>query len=338
MQFVLSAIIRDHFIFENPVVLDRTREYIINQCLDFRLHEDSRTVYKFFLDGFSVKANKYLLVSIFLVIVIIIVLVISGRFNTEPDSVTGQTDSKVKIRKFKMPREFVFRDGKPRSWQNEEGNPRAEAYNDELPRGIAFDTPVDIHKAYVGKRIAANEKLYSLFRPAISSADFINAIGIKPTDEIADIGSGTGAFVVGLLEHEVPFKTIYAVDIDEKVLGFLDFILETANYKNRGKVRTVLSTPTDVRLPPKSIDLALIINVGCFETANEETLQCMSTIKNALRPLGKVYLISEKSKLDPDNIEMYTQTLQASDLRVIRKEILDFQDWGYYMVVAEKQN
>lgn len=284
------------------------------------------------------KAIKYLLACVLLLAVVIIIFVVSGRNDTESNSVTGQTDSKVKINKFKMPREFIFRDGKPRSWRSEDGNPRAEAFHDELPRGIAFDTPVDIHKAYIRKRIENKEKLYSLFRPAISSADFINAIGIKPTDHIADIGSGTGAFVVGLLEHEIPFKTIYAVDIDEKVLGFLDFILETANYKNSEKVRTVLSTPTDVRLPPKSIDLALIINVGCFETANKETLQCMSTIKDALRSSGKVYLISEKSKLDPSTIEMYAQTLQASDLRVIKKEILDFQDWGYYMVVAEKQN
>ena len=246
-------------------------------------------------------------------------------------------DPTVKTRKYKQPHEFMFNNGKPRSWSQSSARPRTEILDDELPRGTAFDTQTGIHKTLIKKTIEKKGKLYSLFRPAVSSAEFISAIDIKSADEIADIGCGTGGFEIGLLEHNIQFKTIYAVDINKKMLDCLEFMLKTANYVNREKVHIVHSTPTDVKLPRKSIDIALIINVGPLEIANEQSLKCFSTIKTALRPMGKVYLIAEKFKAIPSNMGLLVQTLEAANLRVLRKEILNFQEWSYDMVVAEKK-
>lgn len=81
--------------------------------------------------------------------------------------------------------------------------------------------------------------------------EVITRLDIKPTDVVADLGSGSGYFTRRLAHHAA---TVYAVDIDEQ-------LLKMAAKGAPDNVRTILAAPDDPKLPEASVDLILICDV-----------------------------------------------------------------------------
>ena len=76
----------------------------------------------------------------------------------------------------------------------------------------------------------------------------IQALKLKPTEVIADIGSGSGYFTRRFALHAAK---VYAVDIDAALLA-----------KTKGdKIEAVLATPGDPMLPTSSVDTIFICDV-----------------------------------------------------------------------------
>jgi arsenite methyltransferase len=81
--------------------------------------------------------------------------------------------------------------------------------------------------------------------------DVITALGLKPTDTIADIGAGTGYFARRFALHA---GKVYAVDIDEK-------LLEIARDHAPPNLETILAATDDPRLPSAKIDTIFFCDV-----------------------------------------------------------------------------
>ncbi|MDP7639287.1 MAG: methyltransferase domain-containing protein [Candidatus Hydrogenedentes bacterium] len=88
--------------------------------------------------------------------------------------------------------------------------------------------------------------------------EVLATLGLKPGDEVADIGAGTGFFSMMMGKAVGDSGTVYAVDIAQ---NFLDHIVETAGEKGLKNVRPVLCDQKSTKLEPNSIDAAFICDV-----------------------------------------------------------------------------
>jgi precorrin-6B methylase 2 len=117
----------------------------------------------------------------------------------------------------------------------------------------------------------------------------IKALGLKPTDVVADIGAGTGYFTFRL-QPLVPQGKVLAVDIQPEMIEILDDFKQKYNTPN---VETVLGTAENPNLSPASVDLALLVDAYHEFDAPAEM---MSAIVTALKPEGRVVLVEYRGE------------------------------------------
>lgn len=132
-------------------------------------------------------------------------------------------------------------------------------------------------------------------RPTRETAELpgrvIQALELKPSDVVADIGAGTGYFTFRL-SPKVPYGTVYAVDIQPEML---EIIRERIRALEAHNVAPVLGTPVDPHLPPNSVDVALIVDsYHEFSHPREMATQ----LKQALKPGGRLVLVEYRGE-DP---------------------------------------
>ena len=77
-------------------------------------------------------------------------------------------------------------------------------------------------------------------------------------DVVADLGAGSGPFIVPFAAHVGPKGKVYAVDIDR---GFFPHIERRAKEAGVGNVQTVLGEFTDPKLPAADVDVAFFHDV-----------------------------------------------------------------------------
>ncbi len=118
------------------------------------------------------------------------------------------------------------------------------------------------------------------------------ALGLKPTDIIADIGAGTGYFSFRLARL-VPQGKVLAVDIQPEMIEYLTAGKRKAKTPN---VEPVLGTITDPKLPANGVDLALLVD-AYHEFSNPREM--MDNIVKSLRPGGRVVLVEYRAE-DPN--------------------------------------
>ena len=75
---------------------------------------------------------------------------------------------------------------------------------------------------------------------------------------VADIGAGSGYMTVRMARRVGANGIVYANDIQQPMLDLLDKRLKKAKIAN---VRPILGTPDDPRLPPESVEMALLVDV-----------------------------------------------------------------------------
>jgi ubiquinone/menaquinone biosynthesis C-methylase UbiE len=102
---------------------------------------------------------------------------------------------------------------------------------------------------------------------------------------VADIGAGDGYYTVRLARRLGPGATIYAEDVSGPYLAHLG---ERLAREEIGGVTLVHGTAADPRLPPKSIDLAIL---GHVYHEIEQPYEFIYRLHAALRPAGRVAII-----------------------------------------------
>jgi cyclopropane fatty-acyl-phospholipid synthase-like methyltransferase len=119
-------------------------------------------------------------------------------------------------------------------------------------------------------------------------AEILDAMGLKPGMEVADIGAGSGLISRLIAQRVAPGGTVFAVDISKNMV---DHIAKTAQEEKITNIQAVLGDPRSPKLAPNSVDVACIIDAyHHFEYPAE----MLAEIRRALRPNGMLMLIDFK--------------------------------------------
>lgn len=180
--------------------------------------------------------------------------------------------------------------------------PAAPAGSQEpIPRSVPdanADTPFDetAVRAEVERILGAGQSLtqYHPFMRVIA-----RRLSIRPGQRIADIGAGTGLFVLALLEEKTPAGEIVAVDVNSRSLEFFRYLLERSQLPGRERVRTAVSRFDDVTLPARTLDVAVVINTPFFlegrapggpPQPDAAGQRCLVSLLGAMKVGGRVHV------------------------------------------------
>ena len=119
----------------------------------------------------------------------------------------------------------------------------------------------------------------------------IDALDLKPTDVIADIGAGSGYYSFRI-SSKVPQGSVIAVDIQQEMLDFLSKRADELKIEN---VSGHLGKIDDVGLPANSLDAALMVDAYHEFSHPAEML---ASLHQALKPHGRIFLLEFRAE-DP---------------------------------------
>ena len=121
----------------------------------------------------------------------------------------------------------------------------------------------------------------------------LDAIGLKPGMNAADIGAGVGYMSLRMAKRIVPGGKVWANDIQPEMLVKLR---ENAARMGISNVDTVLGTASDPKLPANTMDLVLLVDV--YHEFSEPQ-KMVRRIRETLKPDGRLVLL-EYRKEDPN--------------------------------------
>jgi ubiquinone/menaquinone biosynthesis C-methylase UbiE len=155
--------------------------------------------------------------------------------------------------------------------------------------------------------------------------EVIVALGLKPTETIADIGAGTGYFARRFARHAAK---VFAVDIDQK-------LLDIAAKDAPPRLSVVLAAPDDPHLPAASVDTVFFCDVLHHIDARPAYY---SKLRAALKPGGRIVVVDFHKRELPvgpppamklSAAEVETE-LKAAGFRLVRS--LDILPHQYFLV------
>lgn len=169
----------------------------------------------------------------------------------------------------------------------------------QVPKGpytFKKGDPNGIGKWYMGREIAyvmGYQGMGWLERPEREAEEktstLIENLEIRPEDRIADIGAGSGYHVFRMAPLATKGK-IYAVDIQPEMLEVIERRKKTMAIDN---IELIPGDEKSVNLPEDSVDKVLMVDVYHEFSFPAEI---MRSIKRALSPGGKVYLIEYRGE------------------------------------------
>lgn len=160
-------------------------------------------------------------------------------------------------------------------------------------------SPDGIGKRYMGREIAGvmgwqgaqwleRESRAREERPQL----LLRELALAPGMTVADIGAGTGYYTWQLAQQVGAGGRVYAVDVQPQMIGMLNSQMAKRGVRN---VVSVLGTETSVKLPPASVDLAIMVDVYHELAYPAEVLD---SIVGALKPGGRVVFVEYRAE-DP---------------------------------------
>jgi len=181
------------------------------------------------------------------------------------------------------------------------------------------DGDVDgIGKWYMGREIAYVMSHYGiswLERPEREQEERVTLLlknmDLKPGMSVADIGAGSGYHAVRMSKM-VGNGKIYAVDVEPKMIAYLDKRIKEENLSN---IKTVLGNEQSIGLSPSSIDIMLMVDVYHELSFPYEIARSM---QDALKPGGKLFLIeyrAEDNAVPIKQVHKMTQQQAVKELK-----------------------
>jgi ubiquinone/menaquinone biosynthesis C-methylase UbiE len=116
----------------------------------------------------------------------------------------------------------------------------------------------------------------------------MDALQIGEGSVVADLGAGGGWFTVRLARRVGPNGRVYAEDVQPQMINAIKRRMEREGLV---KVQTVLGTDVDPRLPPASLDAALMVD-AYYEFEQPVTL--LRNVARALKPTGLIGIVNYK--------------------------------------------
>jgi len=178
-------------------------------------------------------------------------------------------------------------------------------------------SPDGIGKRYMGREIAGvmgwegaewleRESRAREERPEL----LLRELALAPGMTVADIGAGTGYYTWQLAKQVGPGGRVYAVDVQPEMIRMLDSQMAKRGVRN---VVSVLGSETTVKLPPASVDLAIMVDVYHELAYPSEVLD---SIVDALKPGGRVVFVEYRAE-DPS---VAIKPLHKMSERQVRRE------------------
>jgi ubiquinone/menaquinone biosynthesis C-methylase UbiE len=162
-------------------------------------------------------------------------------------------------------------------------------------------------------------------RVAAQKVDEVLArLALKPGMVVADIGAGSGLFSRPLAKAVAPSGKVYAVDIQQDLLNYIDKRDKEENIRN---VQTVLGEFDDPELPTRNVDLAFINDV--LHHIQHRAIY-LKNLGAYIKPNGRIAII-EMNKDDPN-----TPHKNQPELLIGRDEILQWMSDAGFKLVAER--
>jgi ubiquinone/menaquinone biosynthesis C-methylase UbiE len=160
--------------------------------------------------------------------------------------------------------------------------------------------PNGIGKFYLGREIAqvmGHEAADWLERSERNeeehSEQLVGELRLEPGSVVADIGAGTGYFSRRIARKITPGGRVLAEDIQPEMLVLLTNKMAGLSITN---ITPILGTTTDPKLPARSVDLVLMVDVYHeFDFPYE----MMEAICRSLKPGGRVAFVEFRAE-DPD--------------------------------------
>ncbi|HEX9997016.1 MAG TPA: methyltransferase domain-containing protein [Abditibacterium sp.] len=132
---------------------------------------------------------------------------------------------------------------------------------------------------------------------------------IGPGTRVADIGAGGGWLSVRLGFQVGPKGRVYAQEILPKYTAYIE---KRAKLTGLSNIQTILGTPTDPKLPAKTLDAAIILNAY---HEFEQPLAMLAKIRAAMKPGGRLGILER----DDDQLRREAREAYAKTGQILRR-------------------
>jgi SAM-dependent methyltransferase len=198
------------------------------------------------------------------------------------------------------------------------------------------DRDVARYQQIVRERVAAGEPLSPRLSPLTVSPRIAEELGLVAGDTVVDVGCGTGALEVMLLESGQPFERIHALDLDCAAVEFLAFMLAEGRLDPGERISPRCVSGTDVELAAGSVDVAILINTPLYQESPGDppdggsNSQALASIRRALKPGGRLHVIEGETTFHErggdDPCEPAPRRLTEQGFRRTRCQLLPYRE------------
>ena len=164
----------------------------------------------------------------------------------------------------------------------------------------------------------------------------IDALELKPGMVVADIGAGSGYYTSRLARRVGPAGRVYATDIQPGMIELLNRRITSEGLTN---VTPILGAMEDPRLPPRSVDLALMVDV--YHELQQPQL-FLQRLKEAFKPGGRLVLL-EFRKEDPKIPILAVHKMSVAEVKAELEaegfaldRVIDVLPWQHIIVLRTK--
>jgi ubiquinone/menaquinone biosynthesis C-methylase UbiE len=163
------------------------------------------------------------------------------------------------------------------------------------------------------------------------STQLLENMKLNSTDVVADIGAGSG-YHVFKIAPKVSKGKVLAVDIQIEMLQAIE---EKKKKLNQNNIQLIQGSEKSAELPKNTVDKVLMVDVY---HEFEYPVEMIQSIKNALKPNGKIYLIEYRAedasvpikRLHKMSEAQAVKEMKAAGLSLI--ENIDNLPWQHCMV------
>lgn len=119
----------------------------------------------------------------------------------------------------------------------------------------------------------------------------VNKLGNLEGKVVADIGAGTGYFVLRLAYKNAK---VIAIDIDPLMINFIESFKENLPKEVQDNISTRLAKPNNPMLKDNEVDKVIIINTASYISKLENYL---ATLKKGIKSEGSIMILDYKNKI-----------------------------------------
>jgi len=169
-----------------------------------------------------------------------------------------------------------------------------------------------------------------------SPSKAIEALELKPGMVVADIGAGSGYYTSRISKRLGPTGRVYATDIQP---GMIELVNRRVASEGLTNVTTILGTMEDPKLPPRSVDLAIMVDV--YHELQQPQL-FLQRLKDTFKPGGRLVLLEfRKEDASVPILEVHKMSvaevkaeLEAEGFALER--VIDVLPWQHILVLRVK--